>query len=330
MTHSGDAFRGRKALVTGGAGFIGSALAIRLVDLGAAVTVADNFTPTSGANAHNLAGIADRAQIRDADIRDAAVMRELVAGQDFLFNLAAQTSHMDSMTAPDADLDINCRAQLSIVELCRCVNPDVKIVYASTRQMYGRPEYLPVDERHPLRPVDVNGINKMAGEWYHILYHQVYGLRTCALRLTNTMGPRMRVKDARQMFVGYWVRCVLEGKPFEVWGGDQRRDISYVDDTVDAFLLAAASDAANGRVFNVGGDRPVTLRELAQLLVAANGGGEYVVREFPRDRQRIEIGDYYADTRSIAAALGWSARVALPDALDRTLHFYREHLQNYV
>jgi UDP-glucose 4-epimerase len=236
---------------------------------------------------------------------------------------------MDSMNDPDADLEINCRAQLSILEACRKYNPAIKIVFASTRQLYGKPDYLPVDEKHLLRPVDVNGINKMAGEWYHILYNNVYGIRSCALRLTNTYGPRMRVKDARQTFLGVWIRLAVEHKPFEVWEGHQLRDFTFVDDAVEAFLLAAASDAANGEIFNLGGDCIVSLKELAEMVVEISGG-RYVTRSYPAERKRIDIGDYYADFSRIRRALGWEPRTPLRDGLRRTVEFYREHLPKYL
>ncbi len=327
---SQDLFRGHRVLITGGLGFIGSTLAQRLVTLGATVTLVDSLIPEYGGNLFNIAPFADRVRVNISDVRDEHGMRYLIQGQHYLFNLAGQTSHLDSMRDPATDLEINCRAQLSILEACRKYNPEVKMVFASTRQIYGRPDYLPVDEKHLLRPVDVNGINKMAGEWYHILYNNVYGIQACALRLTNTIGPRMRVKDARQTFVGIWVRNLIEGKPFEVWGGEQRRDFSYVEDTVEAFLSAAASEEANGRVFNLGGDQVIDLRGLAELLVELNGGGEYVVRSFPEDRKRIDIGDFYADYTAIRSTLGWEPRIPLREGLSRTLAFYREYLHHYV
>jgi UDP-glucose 4-epimerase len=325
-----DRFAGRRVLVTGGLGFLGSNLARRLVDLGADVLLVDSLVPEYGGNLFNIAGIEGRVRVNVSDVRDEHSMRYLVRGQDYLFNLAGQTSHLDSMQDPYTDLEINCRAQLSILEACRKYNPAIKVVFASTRQIYGKPERLPVDERHLLRPVDVNGINKMAGEWYHILYNNVHGVRACALRMTNTIGPRMRVRDARQTFLGVWVRFVVEGKPFEVWGGDQLRDFTYADDAVEALLLAAASPDADGRVFNLGGDVVVSLRELARLLVEANGGGEFAVRAFPPERKRIDVGDYYADFGLIRSLLGWAPRVPLREALARTLAFYREHLPHYV
>ncbi len=323
-------FKGRKVLITGGLGFIGSNLARRLVDLGARVTLVDSLIPEYGGNLFNIAGLEDQVQVNISDVRDQHSMRYLVQGQDYLFNLAGQTSHMDSMEDPGTDLEINCRAQLSILEACRRYNPRIKVVFASTRQIYGKPDYLPVDEKHLLRPVDVNGINKMAGEWYHILYNNVYELRACALRLTNTIGPRMRIKDARQTFLGVWVRLLLEGKTFEVWGGEQLRDFTYVDDVVDAFLLAAASKEANGEVFNLGCERVIGLKALADLLVEVNGGGRYEIRSFPPDRKRIDIGDYYADYSRIRSVLEWEPKVSLREGLARTVAFYRDNLAHYL
>ena len=323
-------FAGRRVLITGGLGFIGSNLARALVGLGARVSIVDSLVPEYGGNRRNLAGIAARVKVHVADVRDWPRLPDLVRGQDFLFNLAGQTSHMDSMTDPQTDLDINCRAQLAILEACRLHNPGIRIVFASTRQIYGRPDYLPVDERHPLRPVDVNGINKMAGEAFHLLYSRVHGIAATALRLTNTIGPRMRVKDARQTFVGVWVRRLVEGEPFEVWGGEQLRDFTYVDDAVEAFLLAAAKPEAVGEVFNLGGPPRVTLQRLAELLVEISRGGSFVVREFPADRRRIDIGDYFADGRLISRRLGWKPRTDLRTALQRTVAYYRRELRHYV
>jgi UDP-glucose 4-epimerase len=325
-----ETFAGRRILISGGLGFIGSNLARRLVDLGARVTLVDSLVPEYGGNLFNIAGIEDRVQVNISDVRDEYSLRYLVQNKDLLFNLAGQTSHADSMQDPYTDLDINCRAQLSILEACRKHNPTIKIIFASTRQVYGKPEYLPVDEKHLLRPADVNGINKMAGEWYHIVYNNVYGVRACALRLTNTIGPRMRVKDARQTFVGIWIRLILEDKAIEVWDGTQVRDFTYVDDTVDALLLTASSDKTDGQVFNLGGTCVISLKELAELVIDVNGSGKYVVRSYPADRKKIDIGDYYADFSRIRSALGWEPRVSLREGLARTLAFYREHLNHYI
>lgn len=323
-------FKDKSVLITGGLGFLGSNLARRLVKLGAVVTLVDSLIPEYGGNLFNIQDIEDKLKINISDVRDEHSMRYLVQGNDYLFNLAGQTSHMDSMQNPFTDLEINCRSQLSILEACRQYNPTIKIIFASTRQIYGKPEYLPVDEKHLLRPTDVNGINKMAGEWYHILYNNVYNIRSCALRLTNTYGPRMRIKDARQTFLGIWVRLLLEGKPFEVWGGEQLRDFTYEDDVVEALLLAATKEEANGQIYNLGGCEVITLRELAELLVKVNGSGDFQVRAFPDDRKRIDIGDYYADDSLIQTVLGWEPKVPLKEGLTRTLAFYRQHLKNYL
>jgi len=325
-----NAFNARKVIITGGLGFIGSNLARRLVECGADVTIVDSLVPEYGGNIYNIDGFKDRVRVNISDVRDRFSMQHLIKGQDYLFNLAGQTSHMDSMEDPNTDLEINCRAQLSLLEICRRYNPEVKIVFASTRQIYGKPEYLPVDEKHLLRPTDVNGINKMAGEWYHILYNNVYGLRSCALRLTNTIGPRMRIKDARQTFLGLWIRLLLEGKPFEVWGGEQLRDFTYVDDVVEACLLSAATDTTNGQVYNLGSSDVVSLKELASMLAEINGGGHYSVNEFPSDRKRIDIGDYYADYSRIQSAIQWTPAVSIRDALALTLSYFRSHLAHYV
>jgi UDP-glucose 4-epimerase len=323
-------FEGKRVLITGGLGFIGANLAHRLVELGSDVLLVDSLIPEYGGNLFNIVGIEDRVRVNISDVRDTHSMSYLVRDRDVLFNLAGQTSHMDSMREPHTDLEINCRAQLSILETCRSCNPRIKVVFASTRQVYGKPDYLPVDENHPLRPVDVNGINKVAGEWYHTLYSHVYGVRACALRLTNTYGPRMRVKDARQTFLGVWVRAVVEQAPFEVWGGAQLRDFCYVDDAVEAFLVAAEHDEANGKVYNVGGDCVVSLSQVAEMLLEVGGGGRQVVCEYPAERKVIDIGDYYADDKLIRAELGWRPGVTLREGLGRTIGYYREHLAQYL
>ena len=323
-------FAGKRVLITGGLGFIGSNLAHRLVQLGSEVTVVDSLIPDYGGNRYNVEGIRDRIQINVSDVRDTHSLRHLVQAKDYLFNLAGQTSHLDSMTNPMPDLEINCQAQLSILETCRACNPKIKIVFASTRQIYGRPIGLPVSETHPLKPVDVNGINKLAGEQYHLLYNDVYGIAATALRLTNTIGPRMRVKDARQTFVGLWVRQLLEGKPISVWGGKQLRDFTDVEDAVDAFLMAAASPATNGQVYNLGGSEVIDLAALAKLMVEINGAGSYEIKEFPAERQAIDIGDYYADFSKIKTRLGWEPKRALRETIATTLSYFKASMAHYL
>lgn len=323
-------YREKAILVTGGLGFIGSNLAHRLVDLGAQVLLVDSLIPDYGGNLFNVSGLEDRLHVNIADVRDRNSMDYLVRGQDILFNLAGQVSHIDSMLDPFTDLEINCRSQLSLLEACRKQNPGIKVVYAGTRQVYGKPRYLPVDEDHLLQPTDVNGINTMAGEWYHILYNNVYQVRACSLRLTNTYGPRLLVKHNRQGFIGWFIRQVLDGEEVQVFGdGQQKRDMIFVDDVVEAFLLAGLDDRANGEIFNVGGLERVSLLDFVRVLVEVAQTGSYRVVPFPPNRKSIDIGDYYADCTKIHAALGWEPRVALREGLERTIRFYREHRAHY-
>ena len=323
-------YHGQSVLITGGLGFIGSTLARRLVDLGARVTLVDSLIPEYGGNRANITGIEDRVTVNISDVRDEHSLPSLIRGQDLVFNLAGQTSHLDSLHDPYTDLEINCRAQLSILETVRQENPEAKVIFASTRQLYGRPMYLPVDEQHPLAPVDPNGVNKAAGEWYHLVYGEIYGLRCSVLRLTNTYGPRMRVKDDRQTFLGTWLRLAVEGEELLVFGdGTQQRDFTYVDDAVEAFLLAGASAESDGEVFNVGGEPPVSLGELAELLVELAGAGSWRLVPFPAERRAIDIGDYFADDAKIRSRLGWEPRVGLREGLERSLAYYRDHGADY-
>ncbi|MFN4282546.1 MAG: NAD-dependent epimerase/dehydratase family protein [Alphaproteobacteria bacterium] len=324
-------WQGRKALITGGAGFLGATLAHCLVALGAEVTAVDNFLPEGGANPFNLAGLGTGFALARGDIGDAALMTPLIERADAIFNLAGRTGHMDSMSDPLGDLAANVTAQLGLLEICRARNPEARIVYASTRQFYGTPDYLPVDEKHALRPPDVNGVHKLAAEQHHLIYAKVHGLKATALRLTNCYGPRMRVKDARQTFVGIWIRRLLEGQAFEVWGGAQKRDFTYADDMADAFIAAVETPACVGNAYNIGGGGAVSLDALAEALVIANGGqGRFERKEFPADRKRIDIGDYEADDSAFRAATGWTARVDLVEGLRRSVDYYRANLAHYL
>jgi UDP-glucose 4-epimerase len=300
MTGYLDSYHDRAVLVTGGLGFVGSNLCRRLADLGARVTSVDSLLPEYG-------------------------------GQGIVFNLAGQVSHIDSMTDPFTDLEINCRSQLWILEALRKRNPEAKIVYAGTRQIYGRPQRLPVDEEHALAPADVNGINKISGEFYHLVYHQVYGIRACSLRLTNTFGPRQLIRHNRQGFIGWFVRNAVLGETIEVFGdGAQRRDFDYVDDVVDAFLRAGASEDSNGQVFNLGGGPPISLLDLAQDLVKLSGGSQIKVVPFPAERKKIDIGDFYSDARKIERVLGWKSRTPFFTGLERTMEYYRKNKDRYL
>ena len=330
MSDHRDYYRGRKVLVTGGLGFIGSNLSRTLADLGAVVTAVDSLLPDYGGNLFNLDGYEQKVRINIADVRGHGI-EYLVQGQEVLFNLAGQVSHIDSMNDPFTDLEINCRSQLTVLEACRRHNPGAKVVYAGTRQVYGKPDHLPVDEKHLLQPVDVNGINKISGEFYHLVYHQVYGIRASSLRLTNTYGPRQLIRHNRQGFIGWFVRQAALGEEIQIFGdGSQKRDFNHVDDVTDAFLRAGAGDAALGQVLNLGDTRPVSLLELVKLLLDVAGGGSFKVVPFPPERKRIDIGDFYADISLVQKTLGWAPRKALRDGLAETVAYYRRHKEHYL
>jgi UDP-glucose 4-epimerase len=324
-------YQGARVLVTGGLGFIGSHLSKRLVELGAEVTIVDSLIPDYGGNPYNVREIVDRVHINYSDIRDPWSIRFLVRDQDYIFNLAGQVSHLDSMEDPQTDLDINCKSQLSLLEALRAINPEAKIVFAASRQQYGRPRSLPVTEDHPLAPVDVNGINLVAGEAYHLLYHQVYGLRAVSLRLTNTYGPHLLMKHGRQGFITVFIRLALEGKPIRVFGdGSQLRDFTYVSDAVDAFLAVGVTESAFGRPFNVGGDEAVSLLDVAKLCQELAGeGGEVEAAPWPEDREKIDIGSIYVDHTRLTTETGWQPQVGLREGLSQTIDFYREHGEHY-
>jgi UDP-glucose 4-epimerase len=324
-------YRGRAVMITGGLGFIGSNLARLLANLGADVLLVDSLIPDYGGNLFNIDGLGDRVRVNVADIRQQSTMNYLVQDRNVIFNLAGQVSHIDSMREPYTDLEINCRSQLTLLEACRHHNPRVKVVFAGTRQVYGRPDSLPVDESHLVRPTDVNGINKAAGEYYHLVYNNVFGVRACSLRLTNVYGPRQLISHNRQGFIGWFIRLAIEDKPIEIYGdGSQLRDFVYVDDAADAFLRAGAMDACNGEVFNVGGDQPISHRDLSKILVEVAGTGSVRYTEWPPDKKAIDIGSFYADSSKFRRATGWNPQVPLADGLRRTVAFYRQHYDRYV
>jgi UDP-glucose 4-epimerase len=324
-------YRGRRVLITGGLGFIGSNLALTLADLGADVLIVDSLLSDYGGNLFNIAGAEDRLRVNIADVRQGTTMNYLVRGRDVIFNLAGQVSHIDSMRDPHTDLEINCRSQLTILEACRQHNPGTKVVFAGTRQIYGRPDRLPVDETHLVRPTDINGINKAAGENYHIVYNNVFGVRACSLRLTNVYGPRQLIRHNRQGFIGWFVRLALEGREIQVYGdGSQVRDFVYVDDVCDAFLRAGFDDRCNGDVFNVGGSEPIAHRDLVALLLAEAGRGTVRYVPWPDEKRRIDIGSFYSDSTKFSTATGWRPAVGLREGFRRTLAYYREHFDQYV
>ena len=332
ISNIADLYRGRSVLITGGLGFIGSNLARRLVGLeDVKVVILDALIPGQGGNRFNLSGVADRVTVHRADMNDEYSVNHLVSGVDYVFNLVGQPSHVGSLLQPLRDLQLNCAAQLTLLEACRNFNPHVKIVFTSTRQVYGRPLYLPADEEHRLAPVDINGIHKLTAEHYHLLYHRLYGTRAVCLRLTNTYGPRQLVSHNRQGFIGWFVRQAIMGEAIDLYGeGLQRRDLNYIDDVVEALLLAGSSERAEGEVFNLGGAEPITLAEVAQELIAITGRGTVQAAPFPLEEQLIDIGNCWLSCRKIEATLGWRPRTPLRVGLARTIEYYRQHLEHYL
>jgi nucleoside-diphosphate-sugar epimerase len=324
-------YAGKPVLITGGCGFIGSNLALALVAAGARVTLLDSMIPDYGGNLHNIAPIAEHVRLNISDLRDPHATEYLVRDQEVIFNLAGQVSHIDSMRDPVTDLEINAKAQLKLLEACRRVNPGARIVLTGTRQIYGRPRYTPVDEDHPVEPVDVNGVNCVAGEWYHLLYHKVYGLPAVILRLTNTYGPRQLLKHNRQGFIGWFVRLVCLGEEIQIYGdGGQQRDLNYVDDVVRAILLAGQNERAVGRVYNLAGDTPISLKDLTEAMIRIAGRGRYTLVPWPEEKKRIDIGSIWCSYARIKDELGWQPRVGLEEGLEKTFNYYMKNLDKYL
>jgi UDP-glucose 4-epimerase len=322
------ALAGRRVVVTGGLGLIGSRLAHAAATAGSTVVVVDALVPEHGGNRGNLEPLPN-IRVVERDLRDAAALPSLLDGAEIVFNLAGQRSHTDSMREPLGDLQHNCEAQLALLEACRARAPSARVVFAGTRQVYGRVSRIPADESERVEPRDVNGIHKAAAERYHLLYHELHGLPTTILRLTNTYGPGMRIRDARQGFMGAWIGAIVRGERFEVWGGSQLRDLNYVDDVVDAFVRAALEPRTSGGVYNLGGPA-VSLTEVADLLVEVAGDAAYRLRPLPPEAAAIDIGDYTGDYAAFAALTGWRPHVDLRDGLERTLAFFRRHAADYL
>ena len=322
-------YKNKKVLITGGLGFIGSTLAIELVKYGAKVTIIDSLVPQYGGNLFNIDPVKNKVKINISDVRDRHSMNYLVQGQDMMFNLAGTLSHIDSMQDPFTDLEINCVSQLSILEACRNNNPEIKILYAGTRNQYGKAQYLPVDEKHPLEPTDINGINCNTGEGYHILYNNVYGIKACSLRLTNTFGPRHQMKHPRQGVLNWFIRQLIDGEEIKLYGtGNQIRDINYIDDVVNAFLMTGVSDKVWGEVFNLGG-APVSLKDFVKEAIKVSKKGKYVIVKFPEERKKIEIGDYVADYSKIKRILTWQPKTGLAEGIKRTIKYYERYKKHY-
>jgi len=324
-------FNGKTVLVTGGAGFIGSNLAIRLVAEGAKVLAVDSFLMGLGGNNANLEGDwLPSIQVMREDIFNSSAMEPLVRESSVIFNLAGNISHQDSMRDPIFDNEVNTRAQISLLETCRKVNPAAIIIFSSTRQLYGAPKYLPVDENHPVTPIDVNGINKLAAENYHSLYSRIYGMKVVCLRLTNTYGPRQLIKHSRQGFIGWFMNRALLGEQIQLFGGGaQVRDFTYVDDAVEALLLAATNPICYGGTFNLSGER-ASLMDVAEHLRKISPKTRINKVEFPAESKKIDIGDYYGNSEKFYGVTRWQPRTNLADGLAASLEYFRDKLPLYL
>lgn len=323
-------YKSKKVLITGGLGFIGSNLAISLARAGANVEIYDSLVPGMGGNMFNIEPVRGDVKVTIADLRDKRKIKEAILGKDIIFNLAGTLSHVDSMEDPFFDLDVNCRAQLCLLEACRKYNDRVKIVFAGTRNQYGKAQYLPVDENHPLEPTDINGVNAIAGEKYHLMYDKVYGIRVVSLRMTNTFGPRHQMKHSRQGVLNWFIRLLMDKKTIGLMGGGKQiRDINYIDDVVDALMLCGESKVADGQVYNLGGS-PLSLADFVEKTIKALGFGEWESMEFPSDRKAIEVGNYIADISKIKNGLGWGPKISIDEGIRKTIDYYTKNLKFYL
>ncbi len=319
-------FKGKQVAITGGLGFIGSNLAQLLYQHGARIRIIDAGLPEYGGSLVNLGNIASHIDIHNYDLRDANGLEQILQDTDYVFALAGQSSHIDSMHDPVKDLQINTVTTVNLLEAARKACPNARFVYASTRQVYGKPDFLPVDESHRINPVDVNGINKLAAEQYYQLYGKLYGLKHTVLRLTNTYGPRMHLESNSKGFVGIFIRQALRREPIKIFGdGEQRRDFNYVDDVCDALCAAVLSDAAEGKIFNLGFERHYSLLEFTRVLTEI-ADTDFALIPFPPEHKAIDIGDYYGSYKLFHAATGWTPRTDVAEGIKRTVAFFREQI----
>jgi UDP-glucose 4-epimerase len=323
-------FQRKRVLVTGGLGFIGSNLSIRLVELGAKVTIVDNMMPRLGGNLFNVKETMDHIQINFSDVRDEHSMDYLVKDQDFIFHLAGQVNHVDSIRNPIQDLDINCRGTLVLLESCRKYNRGVKIIFSGTRGEYGASVKLPVGEDHPTNPKGIYAVTNLSAEKMVLVYDDVHKISGSCLRITNTYGPRHQMAHDEYGVLNWFIRKAIDGESIPVFGdGHILRDFLYVDDLVDCFFQVAACPAAFGEVFNVGSGVPINFVDLAKKIVEVAGSGKVAFTEFTKERKEVEPGDYYTDISKIKKIVGWSPKTSLKDGLRKTVDFYRKHKKEY-
>lgn len=325
-----DAYKNKRVLITGGLGFLGSNLALALLGTAKEIILYDALMPMYGGNLFNIKNFKDGVTVIIADIRDAEKMNEAVKGVDFIFNIAGQVSHVDSMIDPFFDLDINCRGNLVLLEACKKYNKDARIIYAGTRGQYGKLDYIPVDEKHKMEPTDIYGVNKMAGEHYHLIYSRAFDMWACSLRINNTYGPRHQMKHGKYGILNWFIRLALDNQAIKVFGeGGQLRDYNYVDDVTEAFLLCGANDKCRNEVYNLGSGKQIKFIDLVKEVIASAGSGKYELVPWPKDREIIEIGDYAANFSKIKNTLGWEPKIFIEDGLQRTCDYYKKYRGKY-
>lgn len=325
-----QAFNGKTVLITGGMGFIGSNLAIRLAEAGAKVTVLDAMIPDYGGNEFNIAPVKDRITVNYCDIRDDSAVTYLVKNKDYIFHLAGQVCHLMSLSNPFPDIDMNITGTAVVMEACRKNNPDAVVVYTGTRGQYGPSVSLPVNEEAPTNPKGIYEISNLTAEKIIRVYHDVHGIRSVLLRLSNIYGPRSQMKHSRFGVCNWFVRLAMDEAPIQVFGdGSILRDFCYVDDCVDAILRAAITEAAFGEIFNVGSDIPVSFLELVKTIVEVGQQGSWQFAEFSAERKAQEPGDFYSDVSKIAKFTGWKPTTDLKTGLAQTFDYYRKHRDHY-
>ena len=322
MNNHNDFYRGKRVLVTGGLGFIGLNISRRLLELGAKVTVLDNFMPTEVSRP--LAEFIGNIKVAIADIRDEEKVERIVRGQEVIFNLAGKSGAADSNKTPLNDLDVNCRGHLNILEACRIFNPGAAIVFPSSRLVYGKPQYLPVDEKHPLAPESIYAVHKLAVENYHLIYGKLYGLKATILRISNPFGPFQPGEGRAYGIANSFIQAAVLGKPITLFGdGSQRRDYLFIDDLVACLLCAAQVPGSCGRTYNIGDGRGTSLLELAKMAVQAVGQGNIVHVPWPDEYRAIETGDYLSDITAARNELGWSPSTNISEGVARTVVSYQ-------
>lgn len=322
-------YKDKKILITGGLGFIGSNLTIKLVELGAKVYIIDSLIKEYGGNLFNIDPVKDKVEVDYTDIREANRMEKVVQGKDIIFNLAGTLSHVDSMVNPLTDLEINCKAQLSLLESVRKHELETRIIFAGTRNQYGKAKYLPIDEVHPQEPTDINGINNIAAEKYHLMYTSVYGIKTVSLRMSNTFGPRHQMRHSRQGVLNWFIRQIIDGETVTLYGnGKQIRDVNFIDDVVTALILVGVSDKGWGEAYNLGGT-PISLIDFVKNTIKIAGRGKYKIKKFPSDRKKIEIGNYIASWDKIKKTYNWQPETDIDEGIKRTLEYYQRNKRHY-